>query len=396
MNYSDQVIVSYMAVVVLLNLLASIFYIYTPARRIHAMRVSISYFRSFFLLMASGFVVFGLAFPKTEPIHSVLTAAFFLTAFFCLKYGFIVRQNPDHPPLYKSKFFYLNLFAIIAINGLLFQYYIESHLMRSAALTSNCSIISILTLKYIHKDTSSKKYGESLATLGVLFSIFCAMAMLLTLNYTQDIFTYFSVFMVSQSLIAILILGGSQAIFLSDLADLYYQESVTDVLTGLYNRRFFLRQSESLLKFAERHDYPISIILCDIDYFKKVNDNYGHEHGDKALIAFANVLKESSRESDITARFGGEEFIILLPQTDAKGATVLAERMRSATESLSITNGRKTVSITASFGVTTFDHTNSIDEHIKQADTALYLAKSRGRNQVVLHEASEAINAPKE
>jgi len=386
MSESSQAILSYIAVVVLLNLFASIFYIRTPARRIRAMRVSISYFRSFFLFLASGFVVFGIAYPKTQAVHSILIAASFLTAFFCLKYGFIVRQNPNHPPLYKSKFYYLNLLLIVLINGVLFQIYFDSHLMRSAFLTSNCSIIAILTLKFIHKDTSSKKYGESLAVTGVLFSIFCAMAMLLTLNYTQNIFTYFSVFMVSQSLIAILILGGSQAIFLSDLADLYYQESVTDVLTGLYNRRFFLRQSESLLKFSERHDYPISIILCDIDHFKKVNDKHGHELGDKALIEFANILKESSRDSDIIARFGGEEFIILLPKTDSKGALILAERMRAATEALTLTSGKKNFSITASFGVATFSHQHTIDEHIKHADTALYLAKSRGRNQVVMYE----------
>jgi diguanylate cyclase (GGDEF)-like protein len=172
---------------------------------------------------------------------------------------------------------------------------------------------------------------------------------------------------------------------------MYYQESITDELTGLYNRRFFLRRASQETNASFRYKFPVSIILCDIDNFKKVNDNYGHLVGDHVLQAFSKLLKKCTRESDVLARFGGEEFIIMLPQTDKNGAYVLAERMRQETEALSVDESKKAqdVKFTASFGVTTCTSNNSIEQNIHLVDEALYSAKESGKNRVIITEAQE-------
>lgn len=156
-----------------------------------------------------------------------------------------------------------------------------------------------------------------------------------------------------------------------------------DSMTGLYNRRSFYYTSKKILLLAQRNFEEIHIIMLDIDNFKSINDTYGHDIGDKVITALANELFTSTRKSDIAARWGGEEFLILLPKTDEKGALNKAEEIRSAVAKLEIENVKFTVSI----GVATFDYTEdaTIDDAIKKADYALYEAKNSGKNRVCTH-----------
>ncbi|PID76509.1 MAG: diguanylate cyclase [Deltaproteobacteria bacterium] len=165
--------------------------------------------------------------------------------------------------------------------------------------------------------------------------------------------------------------------------------AITDELTGLYNRRYFLsRLNEELLR-AFRFENMVSIIILDIDYFKNVNDNYGHLTGDMLLQGIASLLKQNTRVSDIAARFGGEEFIILTPETTLAGTQKLAEKLRSAIAAARFqTDTGKEISITASFGcasVLPVRNKAGLDavRLISMADKALYTAKSEGRNRVV-------------
>ena len=146
-----------------------------------------------------------------------------------------------------------------------------------------------------------------------------------------------------------------------------------------------MSQASAMISSANRHAFPMSIILCDIDHFKQVNDNYGHNIGDKVLVEFANILKHQAREEDVVARFGGEEFIILLPQTNAHGAKALATRMCEATRKILMQSPKGEFQFTASFGVASFDSSINIEDNIKNADDALYLAKESGRDQVVVY-----------
>jgi diguanylate cyclase (GGDEF)-like protein len=161
-----------------------------------------------------------------------------------------------------------------------------------------------------------------------------------------------------------------------------YSLATTDPMTGLFNRRYLFDQARTLFKVSDRALFPMTTIICDIDKFKLINDTYGHEVGDKVIIAFGEILASHVREIDVVARIGGEEFVLLLIKTDFIGASELAERLRNATEKLQVECDGMSVNFTASFGVAKVDTQLPFADSIKQADNALYQAKETGRNKV--------------
>jgi len=156
-----------------------------------------------------------------------------------------------------------------------------------------------------------------------------------------------------------------------------------DPLTGLPNRRFFFEHASLIFEEVKRYEKPLSLLIMDIDRFKKINDTYGHDVGDLVLKTFAGVLRGIVRKSDICARFGGEEFVVLLPNTDLEGARVLAERIRTAVAKNPVEHDSIVIVFTVSIGVSQYRKgMQNIDELIKEADIALYRAKEGGRNRV--------------
>lgn len=161
----------------------------------------------------------------------------------------------------------------------------------------------------------------------------------------------------------------------------------TDALTGLFNRRRFFEQLEIELQRVKRYSEPLSIMIYDVDGFKRINDTYGHDAGDLALQTMAAKLRQLLRQADIIGRLGGEEFGLLLPNTTLNAAVILAERVRQSIEQMSMEAGNGQFSITVSIGVTACDNGDfDIDRLIKQADIALYQAKGAGRNCVRKYE----------
>jgi diguanylate cyclase (GGDEF)-like protein len=158
--------------------------------------------------------------------------------------------------------------------------------------------------------------------------------------------------------------------------------AATDELTKLYNRRYFNERLAEAMSAARRHDYPLSLIMIDLDHFKVVNDNYGHSAGDQVLKAFADLLRDMIRAEDVAARWGGEEFIIILPHTLCEAAAALAERIRDAFENIS--RSTTPIALSASFGVVQLRIGEDEDSLIRRADDALYCAKHEGRNRVVV------------
>ena len=159
--------------------------------------------------------------------------------------------------------------------------------------------------------------------------------------------------------------------------------ATTDGLTGCLNKRAFLDQMEQKLLAAQRFGRKLSVIVTDLDHFKAVNDTYGHAAGDRVLRELGQVLRRVKRETDLVARFGGEEFCVLCEETDSHGAQLLAERVREELESTELQTELGPLRVTASLGVATFpDHASSAPDLFVQGDKALYEAKSRGRNQV--------------
>jgi diguanylate cyclase (GGDEF)-like protein len=160
--------------------------------------------------------------------------------------------------------------------------------------------------------------------------------------------------------------------------------STTDSLTGLLNRRALNEMLHHEIDRSSRYDNNLSLVLCDIDKFKKINDTFGHSAGDRALLAVAAVLRQTLRKSDLLGRYGGDEFMIILPETSLAGAKKLAEKVRQAVEELDIeVPGNKRIRFTLSMGVASCcSPIENIDTLVALADTALYASKEAGRNMV--------------
>jgi diguanylate cyclase (GGDEF)-like protein len=161
--------------------------------------------------------------------------------------------------------------------------------------------------------------------------------------------------------------------------ELLYRQSITDPLTNVYNRRFFMQMLEQEMERTRRNGKPFSIIMFDLDHFKSVNDHFGHAAGDMVLKSVANMIKGRIRKTDCFARWGGEEFIILLPETTVGDAASLAEELRERLSNMALPEvGR----VTASFGVAAYRPSDTIDTILLRADSMLYEAKAAGRNCV--------------
>jgi diguanylate cyclase (GGDEF)-like protein len=190
--------------------------------------------------------------------------------------------------------------------------------------------------------------------------------------------------------------GGTVG-FRIDITELKQREfelerlAATDSLTGAMNRRRFLEAGGKELRRGMRYDVPVSIILFDVDHFKKVNDTYGHLAGDEVLRQLVKVAKETLREHDLLCRYGGEEFAVLLPETDSAAAEVAAMRLRQAVEGSTIRTENGDIRITVSVGGTQLDaHSDSLESALSRADSGLYEAKEGGRNRVVFKSAATA------
>jgi two-component system cell cycle response regulator len=162
--------------------------------------------------------------------------------------------------------------------------------------------------------------------------------------------------------------------------------AITDALTGLHNRRYMESHLATLAEQAATRGKPLALMILDIDFFKSINDNYGHDAGDDVLREFAVRVRKSIRGIDLACRYGGEEFVIVMPETDLHVAGMVAERLRRsiAGEPFAIHKGAKRIEVTISIGLTTLEQKGeAVADVLKRADTALYRAKHDGRNRVV-------------
>jgi diguanylate cyclase (GGDEF)-like protein len=164
------------------------------------------------------------------------------------------------------------------------------------------------------------------------------------------------------------------------------QQARTDFLTKLPNRLAFTEYYELVQRQRSRNFEPLTLVMIDVDYFKKINDNYGHEAGDLVLATIAASWQQRLRQQDILARFGGEEFVLLLPDTSDSGAVMICETLRQALAQQPIMYQQQPISVTATFGVVELDLQNQdLSFWQNAADEALYYGKTQGRNQVVLY-----------
>jgi diguanylate cyclase (GGDEF)-like protein len=183
---------------------------------------------------------------------------------------------------------------------------------------------------------------------------------------------------------------------LMDPADIAFQEDIShqvrsarkDAITGLYSRRYLDEQLPQLVKGHRRNQQPISLVMLDLDYFKRVNDEFGHLVGDTVLARVAEAVRGAIRGADSAVRYGGEEFCVILPGTRRPEARTVAERIRSAIESIDFSETQPGLHVTGSLGVATLADREDIREWLQRADIALFTAKHQGRNRVELAPAS--------
>ena len=167
--------------------------------------------------------------------------------------------------------------------------------------------------------------------------------------------------------------------------DVLYRQASTDNLTGLASRRYLDLRLADELEFAQRNTCPLSVVMLDIDDFKQLNDQYGHQAGDEILRQIGAILKSSVRQFDVCGRYGGEEFILALPETDPQGAQVVAENVRERIAGSKFLDDEHPVPVTVSLGVATFPGLASdLTSLIGAADRALYRAKRGGKNRYAL------------
>ncbi len=223
----------------------------------------------------------------------------------------------------------------------------------------------------------------------ILDNDYCKSMIIIPLSCMNKDFGWFVVFSSREELatsetdfLSIFAKQIEMAITIANLFSTVREQAVTDGLTGLYNRRYFEEYLKKEITRANRQNQPLSLIGLDLDFLKQINDKYGHSYGDLAIKTLADVIKNNARSIDIAARMGGEEFNIILPGVDSKGALIAAERIRKTLEAEYI---EVIGHITASIGVATyFEHTQNAEELIELTDQAMYQSKRNGRNRVTL------------
>jgi diguanylate cyclase (GGDEF)-like protein len=192
--------------------------------------------------------------------------------------------------------------------------------------------------------------------------------------------------------------GGGRMLIYSDVTDIVRNAeelerlATTDGMTGIYNRRHFLTLADSEWARARRYGRPVSFLMIDIDSFKLINDNFGHQVGDEMIVHLASLARDCKRECDVLARIGGEEFALLLPETELPQAQIIAERLRSEVAANPLVVASRSIPATISIGVATSAAVlTDISDLMKAADQALYDAKRDGRNRVICCVSSDSM-----
>ena len=373
---------SYTAVVVLLGFIAALFFKFSPIRHeqvsSHVLRSFMCYFGALGLI----FVFYMVRLAGIQQLSILFISASYLIAIYSLRHGLKWRNRSTRGGLHRSPLFWWHLTFVLILNGIVFYYWWDSAFLRALVLYLSCAAVHFLCIKELRLDKRKVSWGEGVTRVGLYAVIGIFLLNCFLLGITDELDPYISMMMVTHSILILIMTGGLMSLLLSDVVSLHYQNSVKDPLTGLYNRRYFSDQAQVIQESSKRYEFPVSLVLCDIDNFKSVNDTFGHEAGDYVIKDFASKISNFIREGDLLARFGGEEFVLLLPQTKIENAKKFAERLRQIIEETEIDVRGHKVSYTASFGVSQLLNHGDLDFSLNAADEALYRAKNEGRNAV--------------
>lgn len=249
----------------------------------------------------------------------------------------------------------------------------------SAYVLIHLTYLSFIAIK---SPLFSSNVGYKIIALAVIIPLFFGISQVYLLLNQHDLHVVVGVGLTGAATSYSLVALGFMTMMLILERDLYAIQAHNDALTGLYNRRGLYNLLAHVVAECERDSKSLGVVVCDIDFFKKINDFHGHDTGDMVLKHFSDLLKKAARGGDIVARMGGEEFIICLPRSDIDESRQFAERTRKLVENMQVATKNEIIKLTASFGVASQPDNIDIDLLIKAADKALYEAKTHGRNCV--------------
>lgn len=339
-------------------------------------KIALRIFRLYFIFGFLGWVFFGLLeFTNIDIRLSRLAIAYFLAVFmlFFMILGKVELNN-------KSVLWIVSHIIFIAMELATKTLEAEVWIFTIYVLI-NMSILSYIAKKQM---TYTKNIGFNIISLAVYIPLGLAIGQAFLLLNQSNLDLIVGLGMLGAATSFSLVGVGFLTVMLLMERDSYELQANNDVLTGIFNRRGLNCALENVVPDSLRNSTSLSVIACDIDFFKKINDSYGHDIGDVVLKEFALILKATIRDNDLLARIGGEEFIMVLPKTDINGAKQLAEKLRNKIEDMVIQTTGESVRLTASFGVAQQRNVINMSELLTAADKALYKAKTGGRNQVCI------------
>ena len=335
---------------------------------------SIKLFLSYFVIGIFGWGAQAYHDLFSTDINFSLSASFYVIASFILFVAVVECARN-----WKMTWF-------IALTHLIFIIFFWS-LSNEQSLFLSISVYTLLIYPVIFvisllRAIKNKNIGNAIIALACFISFSAAPLQIQQILFYNDInFTYSSIMILAAVGFVMVGIGFLTSLLINEHQFLTSM-AIKDPLTGLLNRRGLDFECRIILASAKRSHSSMSVIAIDIDFFKKINDTYGHDGGDLALQNIAQILSSCPRESDVCCRLGGEEFVIVLPETEINDALLTAERIRAIIEQSTISSGENEIKLTASFGVACENTDIDIDRLLKDADKALYKAKEEGRNCV--------------
>ena len=322
-------------------------------------------------------------YPNIQNWSQSINIYFFVLSALLFARSFLNLEK-YHLTLYKMTTTVIYVILAIAILSPLAGGY-HTHVMLSiVSITFMSAYIFVISLVSWQKGNRSARFFLLGATSGLIGAFFTSLTVMSFIPYSywtykaSDYGIYVDVVLISLALADRMKITQEKKLIAE-------QEAKTDVLTGLSNRRYYYKVGTKEYQRLKRNERNVSVVVFDIDNFKNINDSYGHALGDLVLENTSRIIKETIREYDYAFRMGGDEFLLLLPETEVDEAYNLAERIRKEIKGLQVNTDEHILSITASFGISDFNKTDiTIESIAKRADTALYQAKRAGKDRVVI------------
>lgn len=348
--------------------------------------------RHYLLLLSGGCLSFALGaltqifgWPADIGINAIISNAFYILAVLAVAEGTLLRSGKSFGPTFA-----LLTFLLFTILIWYFFYVTRDLVMRIYIQNFGVGLLLLLTAWRLRRLAKGRLIDKALFWTLFVFAIQFFPRTLLTVEPSLSGTPVFGESLFWQTLqLSLAVLGAGLAFVIlaaaiTDVIEDLRHERDIDHLTGIFNRRGFEECVDQLLGESA---HQMALILCDLDHFKKINDNFGHSVGDDVLSTFGAVLRRSARKHDLVGRVGGEEFAILLPNSDAQDAQKFVERLQSAIAATAFPLPEGARKVTSSMGISISNENENRRSLFKRADDALYQAKESGRNRMVLSQA---------